>query len=355
MTIESKNESGAVGFDTHFLNALKKFLHILWDSRKLIVKVTGIVTILAIVISLILPKSYKSTSVLIPDTDESKMMGLAGLSNLASMVGLNIGNSDPEKLYPAVIQSEAVLREVIYAKYKTEKFDSTVNLIEYWKIDEDSPVRDFEVALKKLQDNLDIDYDRATSIVTISDWMREPQLAADVLSNTVAELDKFFRTKRITSATEQRKWIEVRLGQVKDDLAKSEDKLEEFRKVNRATMNSPELQMAEARLIREVDINSAEYVELKRQYEIIKIQEIKNTPVINVMDAARPAGKKDKPKRLFIVLACFVLSFGGVVTYVYVKHELENDIRDLVKEFFPNGIVLWPRRGRKDTSGEEQG
>ena len=37
--------------------------------------------------------------------------------------------------------------------------------------------------------------------------------------------------------------------------------------------------------------------ELKKQYELVKIEEIKNIPIINVMDPATAAARKDKPKR----------------------------------------------------------
>ena len=45
-----------------------------------------------------------------------------------------------------------------------------------------------------------------------------------------------------------------------------------------------------------VQINSTLYIELKKQYELTKIEEIKNIPIVNMMDAGRPAAKKEKPQ-----------------------------------------------------------
>jgi len=82
-------------------------------------------------------------------------------------------------------------------------------------------------------------------------------------------------------------------------------------------------------LIREVMINSTIYSELKKQYEIVKIEEIKNIPIISVMDAARPAASKENPKRRVIVLPSFFLSLMGVLGYVLVEHRYGDRITGL--------------------------
>jgi len=78
--------------------------------------------------------------------------------------------------------------------------------------------------------------------------------------------------------------------------------------------------LEQERFIREVQINSTLYTELKRQYELAKIEEIKNIPIVNIMDSGRPAAKKEKPKRSIIVLTSFFLSLFGVMGFVYLKH-----------------------------------
>jgi uncharacterized protein involved in exopolysaccharide biosynthesis len=149
--------------------------------------------------------------------------------------------------------------------------------------------------------------------------MKEPQLAADVLNKLVSELDRFIRTKRTTNASEQRKWIEARLVEVKQDLEKAENKLKEFREKNRQITSSPQLMLEQERLAREVQINSTLYVELKKQYELAKIEEIKNVPIINVLDEARPAAKKELPRRSTIVLTTLFLSLFGIVVFVLIN------------------------------------
>ena len=98
-----------------------EILSALWNSRKLIAYVVGISTALAIVVSLLLPEYFRSTTVLLPETDKSKLSAMGGLSDLASLAGVNTGDVSLVKLYPTIITSEAVLKNVIYAQSDLSK------------------------------------------------------------------------------------------------------------------------------------------------------------------------------------------------------------------------------------------
>lgn len=161
------------------------------------------------------------------------------------------------------------------------------------------------------------------------DQTKEPRLSADIVDKVSEEVVKFIRTKRTTNASEHRKCIDARLVEVKRDLEKSEKTLKDFREKKRQVSGSPELLLEQERLVREVQINSTLYVELKKQYELVKIEEIKNIPIINVMDEARPAARKERPKRSTIVLAALFLSFFGGVGYVVVHHRYKDALSEL--------------------------
>jgi len=310
-------------------------LSILWNSRKFIGIVTGIVTVLAIIISLILPESFKSTAVLLPDTDKSKFAsGGGGLSDLAAMAGVNVGGEvSVVKLYPTILKSESVLKTVIYTKYQTKEYPDSVNLIQYWKIKDKNPERDYEVALLSLRTGLDVGMDLKTGVLTMSIETDEPQLSADILNNVIFNADKFIRTKRNTNALEQRKWIEARLVEVKADLSKAENVLKEFREKNRMVSGSPQLLLDQERLVREVQINSTMYTELKRQYELVKIEEIRTTPIINVLDYGRAAAKKEHPKRSIIVLVSMMLACVGSGSYRVVEKMYGKNIQGWYEKF----------------------
>ncbi len=291
---------------------------VLWGSRKLIGIITASVTVAAIIISLLLPKYYRSTVVILPETNQNK---LAGLSNLATLAGVNVGGEvSLSKLYPTIVTSEAVLKNVIYQKYRTKLFSDSADLIKIWDVDEKDPQLAYEAMLNSLRGGLEVSLENKTSVLSISLLTQEPQLSADIVNSVASELDVFVRTKRTTNASEQRKWIEERLIEVKVDLEKSENTLKDFRENNRRVSDSPQLLLEQERFIREMQINSTLYTELKKQYELTKIEEIKNIPIVNIMDAGRPAAKKEKPKRSIIVLTSFFLALFGGMGFVYLKH-----------------------------------
>lgn len=175
--------------------------------------------------------------------------------------------------------------------------------------------------------------DNQTFLVTLGIETRYPQLSADILNTLIRELDEFIRTKRTTSASEQRKWIEGRLEQVKFDLERAENRLKNFREANRVISGSPQLQLEQGRLVRDVEINNTLYVELKKQYEIAKIEEIKNIPIINVLDPARPPARKENPKRSVIVLLTFFLSAFVSLFLVIVVNRYEAQLSEVLKVF----------------------
>ena len=316
----------------------EELFSLFWGSRKLIGIITASATAAAIIISLLLPPYFESTLVILPEVSQSKLAALGGLSDLASLAGVNVGGeATATKLYPTIVKSEAVLKNVIYKKYLTKSFPDSANLIQIWDIHEEKPLLAYETTLKVLREELDVSLETKTNVLTISLLTKEPQLSADILNAIAHELDVFMRTQTTTNASEQRKWIEGRLQEVKVDLENSENALKDFRENNRRVTDSPQLLMEQERFIREVQINATLFTELKKQYEIAKIEEIKNIPIVNVMDAGRPAAKKEKPKRAIIVVFSFVLSLFAGIGFVYIKFKYGDKI-SLIQSFLTSKL-----------------
>ncbi len=298
---------------------------------KRILLISCAVGIMALGVNFLLPKSYRSTATLLPDTERSRLGTLSQFAGLASLAGVSVSGNDVPRLYPAILSSETILQGVVERKYQTQKFPQPVSLIEYFEINEPSPAENLDKAVTSLKQSMAVDLDAKTNIVTLSVSLPEPQLAADVLNAAIAELDTFLRTKKITSASEQRKWIEDRLKQVEQDLRNAEDALRNFREKNRRVIDSPTLVLQQERLAREVQVESTMYVELKKQYELAKIEEIKNLSVVNVLDEGRAPVKKDKPHRATNAAIFFVLALLGTSASYVVRENYGQQIREFVR------------------------
>ena len=308
------------------------FVSLLWSRRKFIAIATMGATIAGIVISLLLPLQFTSTATILPESDNSKLPG--GISDLASLAGVNVGGEGGlTKLYPSILKSDAVLRPVIYHKYYSIKKNDSLDLISFWELRNGNQPLNYQLAYQGLSQALEITIDNKLQIVTLKLTESEPQLTADIINQVLKELDRFLRTKRNTTASEQRKFIEGRLAEMRQDLSNSEDRAKEFREKNRVILGSPQLMLEQDRLMRDVTINAALYAELRKQFELIKIEEVKNVPIVNIMDWATAAAKKSFPKRGTIVLSFFFLGGIGAMTYVlygrYGKEKVAGYLRSI--------------------------
>jgi uncharacterized protein involved in exopolysaccharide biosynthesis len=57
------------------------------------------------------------------------------------------------------------------------------------------------------------------------------------------------------------------------------------------------------------------FVELKKQYELAKLEEIKNITIVNVLDPGRVPVKKERPKRGLNTGVAFFVTILGMIGY----------------------------------------
>ena len=309
-----------------FVVKIKPYKEKLWAARKKFLIVNFIVLILAVVYLLFLTKPYfKSTVTILPEYGSKHSSMLNQFSGLASIVGVNVGEASPTEIYQKLISSETVLHNVIYDKYLTQRFPDSVNLIKYFEI----KVKEEDPGLKKRKEFL-LTYDilvksiirayveRMTKILDVTVTMPEAELSADVVNNLVKSLDRYVRTQRKSYATEQSFYLEKRTKQIKDSLNIAENALKNFREQNRITSQSPNLLLEQSRLMRNVEILQTVYIELTKQLEVAKIDEIKDAPVLNVEEYAKSPVQKAGPNRtrsLILIMFLSVLLSGAYFLY----------------------------------------
>jgi uncharacterized protein involved in exopolysaccharide biosynthesis len=284
----------------------------LWTHRRLLATSTLIAGVLAAAISLALPTQYTARATILPDAQGN--VSAAGLSQLAASFGFALGRASNglTELYPTMLTSDRILAPVMYQRLQTRNGDLQ-SLVQFWDLDTVDSARAYERALRRLRDKtLTVGADRRTLVVSIGVTLRDPSFAANVVNAMVAQMDSFVRQFQRAQAADRVRWIETRLTQVLADLERSERTLKDFRVRNRLIASSPQLQLQEQQFMREVETNSAIYVELKRQLEIAKIDEVKNIPVVQVLDYARPPVRKSYPPRTAIVLGTMIIAWLAV-------------------------------------------
>ena len=262
---------------------------------------------------------------------------LSQLSGLAALAGVKVGEVAATEIYQNLLHSESVLRPVIYDRYLTKEYPDSVNLIQYFKVKTEDPNPEIQKRKRFLEINelltkalISTDIDRMTKIMTVKVTMPEAQLSADVVNNLVESLDQYIRTKRKSYATEQRYYLEKRVEQIKDSLSICETKLRDFREENRMIVQSPNLLLQQGRLMRNIEIQQNVYIELTKQLELAKIDEIKDAPILNIKEIAQNPIIKAGPKRMnmlililffSVIASCSYFLFEDIIkkTYKYIR------------------------------------
>lgn len=178
----------------------------------------------ALGISLLLPNVYESTSSILPQLDSKEMGTLATLlaspaaGGMAQNLGLGLPAmpTTPTDVFVSILKSRVMADEVI-GRFKLMDRYREKTMVE---------------TRKELEDHIRITVTKEKVIkVAVED--EDPQVAADMANFYVANLDRLNRTVTVSKAGQNRAFIERRLGETMESMAKAEDALREFQTKNR--------------------------------------------------------------------------------------------------------------------------
>ncbi len=296
------------------IDKLKDYINRIRTYRRELLIFNGIIAVITLIILLFIIKPYYSSSVsILPDVGRKSTF--TRLNEFASLAGININEGAGTEIYQNLVSAESVLRQVIYHKYNTKEFKEPVDLIKYFDVSdyasypkEQRERKRFLAAMENLSKRIKTRLDRRTKILTVSVSMPESKLSADVVNELIHSLDNYLKTKTRTYASEQSRYIQKRIIQVRDSLNQAENELKNFREKNRQISQSPTLMLKQNEFLRNIEILQSVYVELRKQLELSKIEEIKDTPVLNVKEYAKDPVKKAGPKIFSNFLLVLVLS-----------------------------------------------
>ncbi|MCL1967477.1 MAG: Wzz/FepE/Etk N-terminal domain-containing protein [Fibromonadales bacterium] len=285
--------------------------------------VTAIVVVVAVLAYLqIADKFYRTTTKFVYQSS-TKQGG--NLSTLAALAGFSIGSgsSDDGSAYMEdIIKSKDFLSQFANREWfiadtnKTADTLKPTTLEKFWEIELDSSINNIkqhlqEAIIEKILKRKYVRYeqDKKTGIISLITQFEDTKLSYDFNVAMFEELNNTLLHKMHFKAAENRKFIEERLAEVKNDLEKSEEILLRFQQQNRS-WTDPSIQLQESRLARDVTINQELALQLQKQYELAKIEEARDMPLLDVIESPRRALKHFKPK-LKIVLAIGLA--GGII------------------------------------------
>ncbi|HIF28722.1 MAG TPA: hypothetical protein EYQ40_09400, partial [Candidatus Marinimicrobia bacterium] len=181
-----------------------------WNSRKFIFKNTIIVTSVALIVSLLLPKWYASKAVVL-SSGAGQFNFLSSISPIpVADFGLSTINEDINN-FIAILQSRTV------KEYMVNKF----NLVDRYK------QRDIEFAMEAFEEKMELEVtEEGTLEILIID--KDPLVAKQMVSEALFMLDQINQNIGMEAGKYNREFLEKRLNQNKYDLEKAEFALKIF-------------------------------------------------------------------------------------------------------------------------------
>ena len=161
-----------------------------------------------------------------------------------------------------------------------------------------------------------------SGLIVISVLMEEPQLAADIVNYISNYIKEYISDIMLSYSSRHREFIEERLQYSKNELSTSEEELKKFSEKNPFAVDTPELQLQRGRLMRNMEVNQQVYITLRQQYEMARINELKETPVINILDFGEPASDEEKPQKMLIIFLTTLIFLLFTSIFIVIKQEI---------------------------------
>lgn len=340
MVIEDMMEDNDVTYQG--VDVLLQYLEILFQRRIIFIAIFLTITFGSLVKVLLTPASYVAITTVLPgkSSEQSPLRSIAA-------AGLAMGITMPtggyySSLYEPILTSRGIITNVLMTKFTSPKTGEKLPLINILDVnletDEERLGFGYLIFQKAM---LSVSVDKMSGITTIKIESESPKLSAGIARAMVKELDMFIRETNIEKAKENKAFINERLDETLNLLQEAEQDLKNFRENNKRIEKSPNLQLQQGRLLREVRIQEELYLTLKKELEMAKIEEVKSLPMVKVLDKAVPPISKYKPRRTYImtvsIFFAFILGVAGsfgwnMLSNIYSKEDNKLKIRSLTSQ-----------------------
>lgn len=312
-------------------------LNIVLRRRRSVVLWSVCTALLMIGLTLSKKREYTSSPSFMPQSRR----GSAGAAGIAAQLGISVPNLDnglSPAFYADLVSSQEILGSVVNAKYSFERDGRPVSgtLMDAYDLKVPDTLSRRESAIRKLRGKVNAVVMQKTGVVNVAVRATSPTLAAQIAGHILDEINRFNLQTRRSQASAERQFTEARVAEAKTLLREAENRLQDFLASNRDYRGSPQLTFQQERLARDVGLRQQMYGTLVQSYEQARIEEIRDMPVITIIDQPRPPARPDSRGlvgRAIVGALAGVLI--GVLLAVVREHLFQpNDaVRDEYQEF----------------------
>ena len=350
------------------------FLILFAKNKRLILTVTLACAAASVVISLLIPNTYWSETKLLPPQQNQSVanMMLGQLAPLAALAGKDLGLKNPADLYVAMLQSDSVtddlvkrydLRKVYKSKYQVQarkklrnntEVSSTKEGVITVGVEDRSPERARDLARGYVEE-----LQKLTSRLAITEagqrrlfYEQQLKMAKDNLAEAEVKMRSTSEKTGLIDARTQAGAIIESVARLRAQIAAREVQLQAMRsfateqnpdyvrvqqeliglraqlakmektsqagdgEIQIATKNIPAAGLEYVRAYRDVKYYETIFELIAKQYEIAKLDESRESSLVQVIDEAQVPERKYGPPRAIIVILSTFMGFCLVSLFV---------------------------------------
>lgn len=301
-----------------------RFVNVLLRHRKFVMATPFALAVLVVVGTLLLPPSYTVTASFTPETESAQASRLSGL---ASQFGISVpagqAGQSPQ-FYAYLLRTRELLRATVVTEYDLSGTDEqnsngsetggSGDLVYHLDIEENPRSVAVAEAVRKLREHFSVSANPETGVIELSVSTHSPELSQQVADRMLDLVNQFNLERRKSQAAAKRAFIEEQLDKARAALRAAEDSLERFLEQNRQYENSPALRFERQRLQRRVELRQQVFNSLAQSFQQSKIDEVRNTPVVTVVEPPQPPARSD-PRGLPLKLVLGLLVGGGLAVF----------------------------------------
>jgi uncharacterized protein involved in exopolysaccharide biosynthesis len=295
--------------------SLVSLLTVLLRRRRVVIGIPLVLLALAVALHALRGRTYVAVSSFLPETE--RVMP-AGLSGLAAQFGLSLPTSNSGEsvdFYVELTRSPELLRGLAAHRFLVQAHPDDPDtlrgtLYDLLRIRGSTRTTREQAAVNGLRRLVVARPERRTGMVVVETRAPWPGLAEAMNSVLLEQISEFNLRRRQSRAAAERRFIEGRVQQAGTELQAAEAALAEFLRRNARYEQSPDLVVLHSRLQRRIDLQQQVYAGLVQAYEQARIEEVRNTPVITVVEPPQGTGKVAGSLGRSLMLALVV---GGLI------------------------------------------
>ena len=273
--------------------------------------------VIAALVSFLRPPTYRATASFTPQGGDA---GRSGIASIASQFGVNLPSANQSvspEFYASLLRSRVLLLPVARDTIAVAELGGKrIAFVDLFELKGSSQGSREDKALELLKRMVVPSVTRATAVVDVSVDTKWRSVSLQIVTRLIDGVNDFNQRTRRGQASSERKFVGDRLSEATAELRVAEDRLETFLRGNRDLGGSPQLMMQRDRLQRDVTWKQQVFSSLMESYQDARIREVRDTPVITVIES--PAAATDPVRSGRVIRLILGLMIGGIVGVVLV-------------------------------------